>query len=238
VTVEVCVEDVAGVRAAQRAGADRVELCADLRQGGTTPSIGTVATALSVRDRTGLQVLLRPRGGDFVHDADEVAAMLADVAAVRALPARVPVGFVLGTLTPDSQVDAEVTARLVAACGDAPVTFHRAFDATPDLAAALETLVDLGIGRVLTGGGPGTASEGAARLAALHEQARGRITILAAGGIRPGNVRTLLRDTGVHEVHGRAPAEVGGRTVTSEAVARALVEECRAAASAPMTTGE
>lgn len=238
VLVEVCVEDVAGVRAAQRADADRVELCADVRQGGTTPSVGTVATALTVLDRTGLQVLVRPRAGDFVHDADEVATMLADIAAVRALPAQVPVGFVLGTLTADGRVDAEVTARLVMACGDAPVTFHRAFDATPDLTRSLEVLVALGVGRVLTGGGPGSAAEGAGRLAALHHRAAGRIIILAAGGIRPGNVRDLLRDTGVSEVHGRAPVDVAGRTMTSEDVARALVQECRAAVVLTAATGE
>ncbi len=229
VLVEVCVEDVAGVRAAQRAGADRVELCADLLEGGTTPSIGTVATALSVLERTGLQVLVRPRGGDFVHDTDEVAVMLADIAAVRALPALVPVGFVLGALTREGRVDEEVTSRLVAACGDAPVTFHRGFDATADLSVSLETLVGIGVARVLTGGGPGSAAEGVARLAALHEQAGGRITILAAGGVRADNVRELVRDTGVREVHGRAPVVVGDRTVTSEDDARALVDRCRSA---------
>lgn len=226
VLVEVCVDDVAGARAAEAAGADRLELCADLLEGGVTPSIGTVSRVLEVVERTGVQVLVRPRGGDFVHDADEVAVMLADVAAVRALPARVPVGFVIGSLTPDHRVDEATTAALVAAAGGAPVTFHRAFDDTADLAESLEVLVGLGVDRVLTGGGPASAAEGSAVLAALHEQAAGRITVLAAGGVRADNVRELLRRTGVREVHGRAPHVVDGRTVTSPEVARAFVSAC------------
>ncbi|WP_377645553.1 copper homeostasis protein CutC [Oryzobacter terrae] len=218
---------MAGAVAAERAGADRVEVCADLDVGGVTPSIGTVASVLARTSRVGVQVLVRPRGGDFVHDEAEVAVMLADVAAVLALPAGVPVGLVIGSLTTDGRVDEEATARLVAAAGGAPVTFHRAFDDTADLSHSLETLVRLGVDRVLTGGGPGSAAEGTSRLASLHEQAAGRIVVLAAGGVRPGNVRTLVRDTGVGEVHGRAPATVAGRVVTSEDVARTLVEACR-----------
>jgi copper homeostasis protein len=212
--VEVCLDDVAGARIAEDAGADRLELCAGLAEGGTTPSIGTVEAVLGAVRRIGVNVLVRPRGGDFVHTPDEVGVMCADIRAVARLRAAspLPVGFVLGALTPDGEVDVPVLRRLLEACGDAPVTFHRAFDATRDLAAALDVLSGLGVARVLTSGGRATALDGAAVLADLVGRAEGRITVMAGGSVRGGNVVEIVERTGVPEVHLRAAAVVPGRS--------------------------
>lgn len=241
VAVEICLEDLAGVRVAERAGADRIELCAALSEGGITPSIGTVAAALGMSSRMGVNVLVRQRGGDFVVDADELAAMVADIHAMRALPnpAGVPLAFVVGALNPDGTVDADATRALVEACGDAPVTFHKAFDQTPDRTAALETLVGLGVARVLTSGGAPTGIDGAEELARLVAQAGERISILAGGGVRPANVAQLVRSTGVREVHLRAAQTVpsasagtsaydaGTRQTTSAQIVAAVVDAVR-----------
>lgn len=232
VAVEVCLDDLAGVRAAEEAGADRIELCSALGDGGLTPSIGTVATALGIVTTMGVNVLVRQRPGDFVFDADELDAMVADIRAVRALtnPHGVPLAFVIGALLPDGTVDVPSTRALLSACGDAPATFHKAFDQTPDRAAALETLISLGVARVLTSGGAATAPDGSSELAALVARAGDRIAVLAGGGVRAANVAALVRATGVREVHLRAsvsapsaalatsPYDTGHRAVTSAAL--------------------
>jgi len=244
--VEICLDDLAGVRRAEEAGADRIELCSALATGGLTPSIGTVAAALGLARRIGVNVLIRQRPGDFVvDDDDELAAMVADIRAVRALerPAGVALGFVVGALRPDGTVDADATRALVHACGDASVTFHKAFDQTPDRAAALEELIALGIGRVLTSGGAATALDGAAELADLVAQAGDRIAVLAGGGVRPANVADLVRRSGVREVHLRAVEQApsaslvlsaydsGHREVTSSATVAAVVDAVRGVAA-------
>jgi copper homeostasis protein len=221
--VEICVEDVAGARIAEVCGADRVELCADLLEGGTTPSIGMVGTTLAMVSRIGVQVLIRPRGGDFVYDFDEVATMLADIEAIRRLPATVPVGFVINALTPTGLVDEAVTGQLVEACGDSPITFSRAFDEARDQRAALDVLVRLGVHRVLTGGGRGPAAEHHDELRELVRDAGTRLTVLAAGGVRAPNVVALVEQTGVPEVHLRAPAEPGEGSRTSAAGVTAVL---------------
>jgi copper homeostasis protein len=205
--VEICVDSVDGALAAERAGADRIELCAGLVEGGTTPSIGTIRVAVETVRRAGVQVLIRPRGGDFLYSAAEVEAMLADIEAVRALAS--DVGFVLGALTPNGEVDVETTARLIEACGAAPVTFHKAFDLTRDLTRSLEALISLGVGRVLTSGGRPHAVDGAAMLARLVQLAGTRIRVLIGGGVRAANVAHLLAETGAQEVHLRAARTVG-----------------------------
>lgn len=202
VRVEVCVEDVDGAVLAERCGADRVEVCVDLAEGGLTPSTGLVAEVLRRTSRVGVQVLLRSRAGDFTAGESELRVLEADIAAVRALAAEGrSVGFVLGVLRPDRTVDETATARLVRACVDAPVTFHRAFDLVPDPSGTLEVLARLGIARVLTSGGAPTALAGADALAALVRASAGRVAVLAGGGIRPDTVAELVTRTGVREVH-------------------------------------
>lgn len=199
ILVEACVETVDESVAAEQAGAGRLELCAGLIEGGTTPSVGLIET---VRGSVGIPVfvMVRPRGGDFVHDAAELAIMLRDIDASRSAGAH---GLVLGVLTAGNRVDLDAMARLVEAARPLPVTFHRAIDLTPDLDAAFETLVELGVDRVLTSGGAPTAMEGANRLSALRERLGDAITLLAGGGVRAAHAADLARLSGVREVHAR-----------------------------------
>ncbi|GLY31734.1 copper homeostasis protein CutC [Kineosporia sp. NBRC 101731] len=210
--LEICLEDAAGAAVAEAAGADRVEICSALSEGGVTPSGGLVHRVLASTSRIGVQVLIRPRGGDFVFSPAEVEVMIEDVRQLRSLPR---VGFVLGALSVDGHVDVPVLERLLEACDGAPTTFHRAFDACRDLPASLEILVGLGFDRVLTSGGAASALEGAAVLRALTEQAAGRLTVLAGGGVRPSNVAELVQRAGVAEVHGRASETVGSAALFS-----------------------
>lgn len=197
---EVCVESVSGCLAAEAGGADRVELCANLLEGGTTPSSGAVEGArahLSI----GLVVLLRPRPGDFLYDELELETLLRDLRRVRELGAD---GVALGFLCRDGAVDAERTARCVEAAAPLDVCFHRAFDHVRDPFEALETLAGLGVARVLTSGGAPSAEEGRARIAGLVAAAAGRLAVVAAGGVRAHNAARIVAATGVRELHGSA----------------------------------
>lgn len=195
--VEACVQTITSAEAAERAGADRIELCAALATGGVTPGAGVIRT---VRARVGipLQILIRPRTGNFVYREPEVEAMLAEIREARRAGAD---GVVLGALDHGGFIDRRATARLVDAAGPLPVTFHRAFDQVADQLAALETLVGLGVARVLTSGGPVRADDGIPRLAELVRVAGGRIGILAGGRVRASGVARLAAETGVGEVH-------------------------------------
>lgn len=189
----------AGVLAAIEAGADRVELCADLAVGGVTPSIGLVEWAVfTAAGRLGVHVLIRPRGGDFVYSAAEVEVMLRDIAAAKAAGAA---GIVIGALTPAGKVDRGVCARLTAAARPATVTFHRAFDETADPLAAFEDVRELGADRLLTSGGAVTALEGAGMIAELVRRSAGQPTILPGGGVTAATAAEILRRTGARELH-------------------------------------
>ncbi len=194
--IEVCLDSAESARAAADGGADRVELCAGLVEGGITPSAGMIATTRQHID-IGLQVMIRPRGGDFCYSDLEADCMLRDVELARDLGAD---GVVLGCLTPDGTVDRALTARLIAAAAPLPVTFHRAFDMTREPAAALEALIELGIERLLTSGQEGSAIEGLELIAELIEQAGDRIVIMPGCGITPRNLHRVLA-TGAREVH-------------------------------------
>jgi len=228
--VEVCVDDLAGAIAADRSGADRIELCADLLEGGTTPSAGLIGAVLAAVRDADVQVIVRPRGGDFVYDDAELDVMCADLAVVADLARRTPlrVGVVVGALTDDGTVDEPAMRRLVDAAGALPVTFHKAFDATPDFFAAADTLADLGVVRILTSGGPGSALDGVDVLGELVRRSLSepaRPSILVGGSVRPSNVRLILEATGAREVHLRAqvPAPRGdGTLVTDPAIVRAM----------------
>lgn len=198
--IEVCVDDLASARNAVAGGADRLELCDNLGDGGTTPSHGTLTHLL---DTMTIPVfpIVRPRGGGFVYDADEQRVMLRDMEHIRSLGA---VGVVGGALTPTGDVDVGCVARLRDAAGPMAFTFHRAIDVCRDPAEALEQLVALGVTRVLTSGQRATAWEGRATIAALQRQGDGRIIVMAGGGIAPSHTEALVRETGVVEVHVRA----------------------------------
>jgi copper homeostasis protein len=162
ILIEACIDSVESAMAAERGGAGRVELCADLHDAGTTPSAGMIA-ACAERLAIPVFVIVRPRGGNFVASDAELDVMRRDARALRGLGAR---GVVLGLLTPDGEIDIERMRMLIDDAGGLAVTFHRAFDHTRDLAASLDALGSLGVARVLTSGGAATALEGAESIAA------------------------------------------------------------------------
>lgn len=197
VVVEVAVDSVQGVCAATEGGADRIELCSALELGGLTPSAGLCARA---RAATALPIfaILRLRPGDFSLDADDLTLLVREMEELRRLGVD---GFVCGALTPDGAVDVHATRELLAAASPSGFTFHRAFDVARDLDAALDSLCALGVPRVLSSGGEFDAARGAHKLAALVERADRRISIMAGGGVRHGNVRAIVAGSGVREVH-------------------------------------
>jgi copper homeostasis protein len=213
-SIEICVQGVPSALAAQAGGADGIELCADLSVGGVTPSAGAIATAIE-RLSIPVGVLVRPRGGDFVHDATERAVIRRDVALAREQGAG---GIVTGVLRPDGRVDIQAMRELIAEAGDVPVTFHKAFDEAPDPFEALDVLIELGVARVLTSGQARTAREGLAVLAGLERRASGRITILVGGQLRAADL-PALHGAGLRAFHAGSAAGPPGAT-DAEAVRR------------------
>ena len=199
--LEVCVDSIASLAAAQEAGAGRIELCARLDLDGLSPTAELLEQALVIA-RVPVCVMVRPRAGEFVVRAGERERMAGEV---RALRERRVVGVVLGLLTSAGEIDMEATRNLVELARPLSVTFHRAFDQARDPAAALERLIELGVDRVLTSGGAPTAWEGRATLRALVERARGRITVMAGGNVRADHAQALLDATGVDELHASVP---------------------------------
>ncbi len=197
ILLEVCVDTPAGLAAAIAGGADRIELCAALALQGLTPAPGLMAIAAQAP--IPIYPMIRPRNGDFCYDAGDLDAIRRDIDAVRAYGLA---GVVIGANLPDGQLDLPALELLVTHAQGLGLTLHRSFDLVPDQAIALEAAVALGFERILTSGGALTAEGGAEAIAALVEQAAGRIAILAGAGVRPGNVADLVRRTGVREVHG------------------------------------
>jgi copper homeostasis protein len=189
---EVCVDSAEAAVAAEEGGADRVELCSDLLEGGLTPSHGTLAVARA-RLRVGIMAMVRPRGGDFCYSDTEFAVMREDLLAAK--------GVVLGLLNPDGTVDRPRTAELIALARPLPVTFHRAFDVSRDPFEALETLIGLGIDRVLTSGQEPTVLEGLDLIVALVKRAAGRIIVMPGGGITTRTVGRIAPVSGATELH-------------------------------------
>jgi len=195
--LEVCVDSVESAVAAEQGGAQRVELCSNLLDGGVTPSSGLIATVRS-RISVGLQVMIRPRGGDFNYSDDEFQIMQRDIVTAKELGAD---GVVLGILDMDGRVDTGRTRRLVELAAPLKVTYHRAFDMSSDLFQALEDLHTTGVNTILTSGGKPTAIDGAETLRRLIETSNGGVAIMAGGGIEDHNVGSLIEQTGVREIH-------------------------------------
>jgi copper homeostasis protein len=196
--IEICVDSLDSAVTAEKGGADRVELCSDLLEGGITPSSGLIQAVRSKIDIP-IFVMIRPRGGDLYFSASEFDIMVSDLREAKRLGAD---GVVLGLLTTGGQVDVERTSRLVEMAYPMQVTFHRAIDMAPDMEQACEDIVLTGAHRILTSGGKETAQEGAAQIARLVQIAHGRIGIMVGSGIRAHNVQEVARLTGAKEFHG------------------------------------
>ena len=200
VLLEICIDSVESALAAQEGGADRVELCSALFEGGLTPSAGLLEV---VRERLkiGVAAMIRPRGGDFCYSADEFAVMERDLVFAKEVGADV---IVLGLLNPDGTVDRERTRRLVDLARPLQVTFHRAFDMARDPYEALDAVLELGVERLLTSGQEKSAVEGMELIAELVRRAGDRLVVMPGGGITERNLKKVLASTGAREIHGSA----------------------------------
>jgi copper homeostasis protein len=201
--LEICVDSVESAIAAERGGAQRVELCADLLEGGITPSAGLIA---SVRRSIaiGLFVMIRPRGGDFCYSGLELEVMQDDIRQAKRMGAD---GIVLGLLDEQGRVDVPRTRTLVDLAAPLPVTFHRAIDMTPSPSLALNDVLATGACRILTSGGAPNASRGIREIAHMVESAKGRIAIVAASGITADTIIAIAEHTDVAEFHSSARTE-------------------------------
>jgi copper homeostasis protein len=201
---EICVDSVASVRAAETAGAQRVELCASLLEGGITPSRGMIRQARTI-EGVQLHVIVRPRGGDFLFDDDEFAIMRADIATAKAEGAD---GVVIGLLTAEGEIDVERTRELIALSRPLSVTFHRAFDVSADPFRAIEQLIELRVDRVLTSGHEASALEGLPLIVELKQRVGERIIVMPGGGITARNVGRIVAAARPPEIHFAAPEPI------------------------------
>jgi copper homeostasis protein len=197
VLIEVCVDSVSSAIAAERGGAQRVELCSDLYEGGVTPSVGLIEAVRS-KISIGLNPIIRPRAGDFCYSDDEIDIIRRDIRMAKEANAD---GVVFGLLKPDGSIDVERTRTLVDLARPLSVTFHRAFDMAANLDQALEHVCATGADRLLTSGGEQDCTQGADAIAHLVSAAGGRIVIMAGGGIGQSNATSIIERTGVTEIH-------------------------------------
>lgn len=230
---EVCANSVESCLAAQAGGADRVELCAGIPEGGTTPPYGDIVVAREVLKETKLHVIIRPRGGDFLYTPLEQRIMLKDIENARQLGAD---GVVFGCLTAEGDVDIPLMKKLMEASQGMSVTFHRAFDVCRNPQKALEDIIGLGCNRILTSGQQPNAEQGIPLLKELQQQAAGRIILLAGCGVNEKNIIYIAQETGISEFHFSARENImSGMKYRNEAVSMGgavLIEEY----SRPLTT--
>ncbi|MBR4130208.1 MAG: copper homeostasis protein CutC [Bacteroidaceae bacterium] len=197
INLEVCCADLQSVKAAIEGGAHRIELCRSLEVDGLTPSKAMMESAISLR--IPVQVLIRPREGDFVYNEEEVQSMIRDIRLAKELGAN---GVVIGALRKDGTIDEETIRRLVDEAKGLSITFHRAFDVCSQPLEALEKIISLGCNRLLTSGQAASAEQGIPLLKQLVEQSAGRIIIMPGAGVNEKNARNILSATGAHEIHG------------------------------------
>ncbi len=205
--IEICLEDVQSVLSAQKGGADRVELCSDLFEGGLTPSLGTVLTAKRLSSIP-INCMIRPRGGDFCYSDLEFEAMKEDIKAFKKAGVN---GIVFGILTSEGDVDMKRSRQIIELARPLSVTFHRAFDMTRDPYKALEDLVALGVDRVLTSGQEASVPEGIDLLADLVRVAGERIIVMPGCGISERNFKKVHERIGAKEYHVHVPMEERSR---------------------------
>jgi len=207
VKIEICLESVESVLIAERGGADRVEFCADLFEGGITPSLGAFKVARA-NSKIAMSVIIRPRGGDFCYSDLEFASMEEDIKLFKEAGADC---VVLGILTPDGEIDIKRTKKLVNLARPMEVTFHRAFDVTKDAFKSLDTLIELGVDRVLTSGLEPTVSEGLDTLIELVKRAGDKIIVMPGCGLTERNFAALHAKIGAKEYHLLLPGSVESR---------------------------
>ncbi len=195
---EICANGVESCLAAQVGGADRVELCSSIPEGGTTPSYGEIWMARRELTRTRLHVIIRPRGGNFVYSSLEAERMEADIRLCRRMGID---GVVFGCLTSEGDVDVALCRHLLTCCDGMSTTFHRAFDRARDARQALEAIISIGFHSLLTSGQRETAEQGIPLLRELQAQAQGRITLIAGCGVNENNIARIQRETGITEFH-------------------------------------
>lgn len=195
--LEICVESLERAKAAERGGADRIELCEDLSSGGITPNAELMR---SVRQliQIPIHVLIRPRTGDFVYSDAEFEVMKHQIRAVKKLGMD---GIVLGVLDRTQQIDVKRNRELIKLAHPLPVTFHRALDSCSNLAAALQAVIETGASRILSSGGKARATDGLSALVELVTSAEDRIVIMPGGRVRASNVQRVLQETGANEIH-------------------------------------
>ena len=203
--LEICAGSVESAIAARDGGAKRIELCAALEIGGVTPSVGVIAEARKVEGIM-LNVIIRPRGGDFLYNEYETACMEQDIRTCKQMGVD---GIVIGALTAEGDIDTDVCRRLISAADGMSITFHRAFDMCRNAKKALEELIALGCHRVLTSGQAPTAVAGITMLKELNEQAARRIIIMPGCGVNSTNAGQIIKETGATEIHASARKNVG-----------------------------
>lgn len=195
--IEIATSDFATTRSAVEGGADRIELCANLYEGGTTPSFAAIKKCREAFDVL-LYPIIRPRGGDFLYTKDEYEIMMQDVKLCKQLGCD---GVVIGMLNADGSVDIARAERLIEAAYPLSVTFHRAFDRCNDPFEALEQLIEIGCERILTSGQKPAAPDGVDLITQLNKAADERIIIMPGSGVRKENIRMLAEKTGCTEFH-------------------------------------
>ncbi len=196
--IEICANSAASCVEAEAGGARRVELCAGIPEGGTTPSYGEIRTAQELTSTLAIHILIRPRGGNFLYTPAEINSMLNDIRMAHDLGLQ---GIAIGCLTRQGEIDLALLDKLMEAAGSLSVTFHRAFDLCRDPFRALEHLIDAGCHRILTSGQQPDAEKGLPLIAELVQQAAGRITIMPGGGVRAHSIARIEAETGATEFH-------------------------------------
>lgn len=221
--LELCSYNIQSCLVAEKAGAGRIELCADPTAGGTTPSAGLVEYCL---ERLAIPVfpMIRPRGGDFLYDADEIEIMKRDIHRFREMGCK---GIATGCHTSDKKIDIPLLSRIVDWAGPMEVTCHKVFDRTPGALESLEAVIATGCKRILTSGLAATSAEGINTLAMLRTAAGDRIIIMPGGGVRSGNLEELVRLTGCAEFHSSGILKSDGNFLADTEEVRTMVSTLR-----------
>lgn len=214
ILLEICADSIRSALSAEKGGADRIELCTALSEGGTTPSYGQIKFTVDNLSIP-VNVLIRPRAGDFLYSDQEFQSMIYDIEFCKAAGAS---GIVAGILNNDGTIDAQRCSELIRLAKPMSFTFHRAFDMTGNLSEALETIVSIGTDRILTSGGSANVDEGLEMIAELNRLAAGRIKIMAGGGVNEKNAVSLI-ESGITEIHTSAREKfTGGMIYRNEKV--------------------